>query len=224
MGGDEMFQWTPATEALVLSLVTTHSSREIARRLGCDKTTVTRFLLPRGVNARRAYPPITPAQRARVLFLSELEDYKGTFTNAHIALVVGVSASTVTTILGPTNVAGELDWSGYANAAMDETFQTRLNAQHPGRYYEDDPHYLTEYPDDELPQAPRARTIDPAYLPEETARYKVDQSHTIPRPITLATGRVWRELSKLPSSYYDEPFDQELADNDNELPMFAMAA
>jgi hypothetical protein len=65
------------------------------------------------------------------------------------------------------------------NVEGDAAFTAAMNSYHPGRLYEDDVAAATEFEG-------RNRFVV-IEAPNERARYRVDQSHTIPRPITLPT-------------------------------------
>jgi len=107
--------------------------------------------------------------------VTDLKEHVPELSTRQLSVLVGVSRTVVMKALD--NTVEREEWSEEDNPASCAAELTALREHHPGRQYEDDPEAAAESTVPVLYTAPSLR--DP---------YRVaDQSHTVKRPITLAT-------------------------------------
>lgn len=177
------FKWTPITEHLAIDLFCIEDMplAEKAARVGCSEISIKKFHADFHDEIYQAQQDCIKDDDARVLEIMDLYGEGSNISHLQIANDVGVSEDAVRRLI----LAMEYD-EEQNEPVKNDPFLLALTTEHAGRDFAAD-----EVPDmDTTHFAPPDLAFATAVvLPfsESVARYKVDQSHTVPRPITLAT-------------------------------------
>jgi hypothetical protein len=112
------------------------------------------------------------------LMVKDLKEYVPELSIRQISTLVGVSKTFVTKALNTT--VPLVEWSSDDNESSSAAHLAALHRFHPDRRYEDETERTVA---DEVSNVP---VYFSAPVPVDIPR-RIDQSHTLPRPITLAT-------------------------------------
>lgn len=115
--------------------------------------------------------------REVVDMVNDLKAHVPDISDRQLSTLLNISRSVVAKMIGDIEAA-TVEWSPDNNEAQSAAELAALHEHHPGRRYEDDARAKDE------PTRPVSYFTAPAF--RDTGR-PADQSHTIKRPVTLAT-------------------------------------